>query len=365
MEPFENIDEFLEIIDRPAFLVQGGVITRMNKMAERRNVVLGQEILKMLNSQCPEYQTFTDGILYLSVFLHTIECHATVRRYKEGDLFLLERNYDYMQLQNLAMIAQKLRVPLTNMMAITDELLPQMLTSEDSQERNQALQYNKSFHQILHLLANMADAERYYDVRDPDYEVTNLTFFFNRIMSKLGPMVEEAGMKLNYTGAEKIRHGLADKPKLERAVHNMLSNAIKFSPQGATIDVSTTIDGDRLRFIVRDYGDGFDETAWTTLYSRYQRDTAVEDSRYGLGLGMMLISNAARLHGGAVLLEKAEGYGTKISFCMRIHTGTSPLVRTPQITMTNYVGGRDPALVELSDVLPASAYDEVYPSSPV
>ena len=81
---------------------------------------------------------------------------------------------------------------------------------------------------------------------------------------------------------------------------------------------------------------------------------AVEDSRYGLGLGMVLIRSTAAVHGGTVLVDHPEGSGTRITVSFAIHQGEATL-RSPRMRI-DYAGERDHGLIELSDVLPAHLY---------
>ena len=357
MESLNNIDNFLEMIDRPAFFVQDGIITKLNQIAKNRYIKVGTEIARMLPPESPEYNSFTQGCLHLTVFIGRVPCRTTVIRYPEGDIFLLERDFDRIQLQTMALSAQQLRVPLSNIMTLTDELLPQLMKSEDETTRYQATHITQGLFQLLRLIANMADAERYFNMIEPPTEVVNLPGLFNSIMEKAAVTLEEAGMKLVYTPYDKRKFGFADREKLERAVLNMLSNAAKFSPKDSVIEASVNIEGDRLRFSVRDHGDGIAPQVWGTLYARYQREPAIEDSRFGMGLGMSLIHTAAATHGGTVLVDQPEDGGTRVTMTIRVSKAPANILRTSTMSISSYTGGWDTSLVEFSDILPTDSFE--------
>ena len=67
MESLNNIDNFLEMIDRPAFFVQDGIITKLNQIAKNRYIKVGTEIARMLPPESPEYNSFTQGCLHRTV----------------------------------------------------------------------------------------------------------------------------------------------------------------------------------------------------------------------------------------------------------------------------------------------------------
>lgn len=357
METLQQIDSFLEMMDRPAFFVEDGIITKINQIAKNRSIKLGTPIAKMLPKLNPEYDSFTQGCLHLTVFIKRLSCRASVTRYSNGDIFLLERNFDRIQLQTMALSAQQLRVPLANMVTMAEELIPKLAESEDPEIRFQATHLNKGLYQIIRLVSNMADAERYYAADAPELESTSVPVFFNHLMERLTVIAEAAGRQINYTPYPTRRFGLVNREMLERAVYNIVSNAIKFSDASSPIDASVTIDGDRLRFTVRDYGTGIPNQAWGTLYSRYQREPSAEDSRFGIGLGMTLIHTAAAAHGGTVLVDQPEGSGTRVTMTIRISNAPANMLRTPTMRISSYSGEMDNAMVEFSEILPAELFD--------
>ena len=90
-----------------------------------------------------------------------------------------------------------------------------------------------------------------------------------------------------------------------------------------------------------------------SVYSRFRRGPGIEDHRYGIGLGMVLIRAAAALHGGTVLLDQADG--NRLTMTIAIRESKDSMVRDNRL-LVDYAGERDHRLIELSDVLPTEAY---------
>ena len=86
------------------------------------------------------------------------------------------------------------------------------------------------------------------------------------------------------------------------------------------------------------------------------REPAIEDSRFGLGLGMALVRSVAASHGGTVLLEQTSG--TKVTMTLAIRKDVPGTLRTPAMRIGDYAGGRDLGLLEFSETLPPIAYKE-------
>jgi len=174
------------------------------------------------------------------------------------------------------------------------------------------------------------------------------------IVQKLQLLTEAAGLTFRYTGLEEAIFTLCNPSQLERAMMNLLSNAIKFTPKDGTIHISFTRSGKMLRLSVEDSGNGVNDELMRSIFYRYLRQPAIEDSRFGLGLGMVLVRTAAQQHGGTVLIDQPEDKGTRVTMTMAIRS-EEPLLRDSIIRPV--ASGYDSGLIELSEVLPARMYD--------
>lgn len=94
-------------------------------------------------------------------------------------------------------------------------------------------------------------------------------------------------------------------PALERAIVNILDNAVKFSPRGGTVEVTL----DRGRLTVRDHGPGIPEDELPHVFDRFWRSPSAR-SLPGSGLGLSIVARTVRQSGGEVTLTAAEGGGT-------------------------------------------------------
>lgn len=344
---------YLQMLDRPAFCVQNGVISFVNQLARNRMISVDTPIQKLLPDDYEAYLEFTGGCLYLTLQLNCIPCGASVLRQKDWDIFLLDRDFDHAQLQVLALAAQQLRTPLSSVMTLADQILP-TLPAEQAQ---QAAQLNRSLFQMLHAITNMSDADRYVHMETAHPEITEMDSFFRDIFEKAGAAASAAGITVCYNGLGKTLFSQTDREKVERAVLNLLSNAIKFSPEGGTVTGTLIVTGKFLRLSIEDQGQGPAFHTQGSLFSRYQREPGIEDSRFGLGLGMTLVRAAAAIHGGTVLLDHAQG--TRVTMTLAIRKNQDSWVRSPALRIGDYAGGRDTALLEFSESLPVSAYTEL------
>ena len=107
--------------------------------------------------------------------------------------------------------------------------------------------------------------------------------------------------------------------RLERAVANLLDNAAKFSPEGATVDVAVR-DG---QLSVRDRGRGIPEADLPHVFDRFYRSLDAR-SVPGSGLGLAIVRQVAEAHGGKVTVEAAEGGGTIFRLTLKTSARPAP-----------------------------------------
>ena len=343
----------LDLILRPGFTVENQRIVKVNQAAQGYFLSEGMDLMPLLLTGAEEYASFSGGCLFLTLSLGGRALGASVIRMGSSDVFLLEQEADTRELASLALAARELREPLAGVMAMTGDLLPLAAMQEDPRAQNQAARLNRSLLQLLRIIGNMSDANRY--AGGSRQEVVAISRELDEIFEKLQTLVAHTGIRLTYTGLQESIYCLADKEQLERAVLNILSNAIKFTPKDGAIEASLTRSGRMLRLSVVDTGAGIEESVRANVFHRYLRQLTIEDSRCGIGLGMVLIRSAAANHGGTVLIDHPEDKGTRITMTMMIRQNPDTILRS-SVPRVDYAGGHDHALLELSESLPLSLY---------
>lgn len=354
----ENTQCSAAILDRipsPAFLVENGTITQLNLAARQRQIPQGVAVSTILATGLEEYPAFQGGCLHLMVRVCDIPTSFSVTRIDGADLFELEQDADQAEFQTMALAAQALRRPLSNVMSVADRLFPLTCFDETPGAKEQVAHINRGLYQMLRIVCNMSDAYRYSTDTVFRSEVRDVGSLLEELFLQNAPLIEYAEITLRFHGLKESIYCLVDAEKLERAVGNMLSNAMKFTPKGGAIDAKLTRKGRMLYLTVQDNGSGIPDELKSRIYSRYQRQPGVEDSRFGIGLGMALIRSAAAAHGGTVLMEYGTDFGTRLTMTIPIRLSSDPMVRSPMIHV-DYAGDRDHRLLELSDCLPAELF---------
>ena len=117
-------------------------------------------------------------------------------------------------------------------------------------------------------------------------------------------------IKLTYQGGSIMVR--ADNDMLKTIVRNFISNAIKFSPESSSVEVTATTEGGFAKVSVRDHGVGIDPDRLTTIFHKGET-TYGTDGEEGSGLGLMLCEDFANKFGGDVSVESTLGEGSTFS----------------------------------------------------
>ena len=354
MEQFHDALGMLDLMMQPAFCVREGKIIKVNPAAAAFLIEDGQEIHPLLHTGAEEYAQFDGGCLYLTLTIAGQHIGASVSRMQDFDIFCMEQHDNDTHLQAMALAAKELREPLSNIMVLADKLFPET-AHEDPNVQEQVAQMNRGLFRLLRLVSNMSDADRYVTDNGSRQEIRNICAVLDEVFLRAAALTEHTGVSLRYSGCMENIYTLLDAQKIERMVFNILSNALKFTPAGGSIDAKLTRRGNKMYLSVCDNGSGITENLKGNLFSRYLRQPALEDDRYGLGLGMVLIRSTAALHGGTVLIDAPSNVGNRITVSFSIRQGNAAL-QSPRLRF-DYAGERDHGLIELSDVLPAYLYD--------
>lgn len=347
----------LDLISQPVLCVQDGVITQLNQSAKQMQLVAGTPIRELLLQDCAAYDTFQGGNLYLRLWIAGIPSDVCVTRNGDWDLFLLEVPDNNAQLQALALAAQQLRMPLSNIMVLTEHLLSAESDHKNNDSAQHIGQINKNLFQLLRQISNMSDANRCFGSEPANRQTVNFSAFFDETVKSAQVNLEQSGITLHYSGLSGPVFGLAAEELLERAVYNLISNAAKFSPRGEIVEASLTQANGMLHFTIQNSGE-IPPDVQANIFSRYTRTPAIEDSRQGLGIGLSLVRAAAAAHNGTVLIDHPQSSMTRVTLTLRVQQDTNATVRTPIIRMHDYAGGRNHSLLELAEVLTANAYKQ-------
>lgn len=354
MEEQKNIQKMLQYIPQPGFCAREGIILSVNQAAQAILLSENMPLQPLFLSGWEEYTQLQDGQLYVTLTLADQPHNATVTRISGLDLFLLDSREEADEFRFMALVSMELRNPLMRLMSNTEQLLRSQDLS-DPESAAYAAKMNRSLHQMMRIICNMSDVSRY--TASSRKEVRDVDGFLEDLFHKAQTLASASGFELTFEGLRQPVFSLIDAEQLERAVWNILSNSAKFMTRGDSIHATLTRQRNLLKLQIQDSGSGIAQSVRSDLFQRYLRQPGIEDSRFGLGLGMIMIRTAAANHGGTLLIDQPEESGTRVTMTLPICQDDSSLLRSP-ILRPDYTGGWDHGLLELSDTLPDSCFTD-------
>lgn len=358
MEHNADSQELLEKITYPAFVVKDGVITSVNQHAQQRGCHANMQITSLIDIGAEDYAAFTNGKLCLTLNVCDTIYNATVTPLRGGHLFCLESDYEEPELRAFSHAAVQLREPLSSAMAETEQLLPNPSVQNDPELRDQISKINRNLYQMLRAVLNMSDTTRYKTGRSAKKAVYETTGIFEEILEKASHLAEKSGRTLEYSIPKQPVVCMVDAIQLERAVLNLISNALKYSSEKSTVTAELRRGSNTLIFSIWDNGTAPKERS--DLFSSYLREPGLADGNMGIGLGMTIVRAVAIAHGGTVLMEQPKDSGIKITMTISSSQSNDMPLRSASRPLYDYAGYRDHTLLELADVLSDILYRETF-----
>ena len=201
---------------------------------------------------------------------------------------------------------------------------------------------------LLRLVNQLLDLQRLNAGRmQPNFHPCDLVEFVSQIVESFRPYCEKKGLHLT-TQLDQCSTVYLDMEKFDKVVYNLLSNAMKFTPEGGTISIRLKSERDRCILQVQDTGIGIVKEQIPHLFERFrQAEGSANRSYEGSGLGLALVKELVELHGGQVTVESVYGQGTTFSLWLvtgNAHLPARQVLETPTELNTNR------ASVELADL---------------
>lgn len=236
--------------------------------------------------------------------LHTLALafNATLQRLEESFGRISQFSAD---------IAHELRTPISNLWGELEVALGRPREPVQYREAlESAVEECARLSQMIQALLFVAQTEQ------PDAALRMERLNLGRELAALAEFFDAAASEAGVRLQVQVAPGLvlrADRMLLQRAVGNLIGNALAHTPAGGAILLSAQPQDERVRIGVADTGCGIDPLHLPHLFERFYRaDPARSRARGGLGLGLALVRNIVRLHGGEVGVESAPGQGTRI-----------------------------------------------------
>ncbi len=112
----------------------------------------------------------------------------------------------------------------------------------------------------------------------------------------------------------------ADKERITQVLNNLLTNAIKYSPQSDKVNVEMYVDGESAVVSVQDFGIGMEHDELTKIFERFYRVSGDDEETYpGFGIGLFIVQDILERHDGKIWVESKKNVGSKFYFALSLY----------------------------------------------
>jgi signal transduction histidine kinase len=231
-------------------------------------------------------------------------------------------------------VSHELRTPVTVVKGFA-EMLTAQRESLNSRQYEAAEVIAESSAQLQKMINDLLDLAR-SDAGKLRIELhpTSVGALVQRVGRQMGPHFEERGQSFAVSVEKDLPEIDADADRIAQVLANLLTNANKYSPEGAEVKLAAARVGDEIEFAVADNGPGLGEEELAHVFDRFWRAQSGETQEVGgTGLGLAIAKSLVDLHGGAISAKSSEGEGATFRFVLPIAkdgrpTRTEPASRT-------------------------------------
>jgi signal transduction histidine kinase len=226
----------------------------------------------------------------------------------ESNVALYESNR--LKSEFLANVSHELRTPLNSILGFA-ELLKDVTSADNKSSRyvQNILQSGKNLLDLINDLLDLAKIEAgRMEVRS---EPLSLNDLFEGLTSILKPVTEAKSLSLKAYVAPNVPIMNTDPPKLQQVLYNFLSNAIKFSPNGGSIELRASLGADhQINISVSDQGPGIEPGKQNLIFEKFRQiDGSVTRQHSGTGLGLAISKELTLLLEGSIGVRSNPGEG--------------------------------------------------------
>lgn len=217
-------------------------------------------------------------------------------------------------------IAHELRGPINNLISAASVTLSQPRSPAEYRDALAAIV--EEGERLSRMISSMLFLARADNSREPlKPEALNTDREFRRLISFYDLLAQEKEIRLSHSGNVDF---LADPLHLQRALANLLSNAIHYTPAGGHVRLSAQLSGDYLLISVTDNGVGISPQHLPHLFERFYRVDEARSSAENTGLGLAIVKTIAELHGGKVTVSSRPDKGSQFTLVLPRHPAGLP-----------------------------------------
>jgi len=229
----------------------------------------------------------------------------------------------------LANMSHELRTPLNAVIGFSEVLIQRMFGELTGKQEEYLKDIHASGQHLLSLINDILDLSKIeagrMELALADFDLPDAV---ENVLILMRERAARRGVTLARAVDERLATIRADERKVKQVLLNLLSNALKFTPEGGRIDVRATLRDDAVEIAVTDTGIGIAPEDHETVFEEFRQVGTASRTVEGTGLGLALSRKFVTLHGGRIWVESAVGRGA--TFTLTLPLGGPPALVPPE-----------------------------------
>jgi len=228
---------------------------------------------------------------------------------------------DLLRRELVANVSHDLRTPLASLKGYLETLLLKEKNLSQTDRRQYLETANRHAERLSRLIAELFELAK-LDAKDlkPQFEAFSLAELAHDVVHKFQLRAQQQGISLQVEVEPETPFVDADIGMIERVLDNLLENALRYTPEGGTICVTTQATTDHITLAVADTGTGIPADQLPHIFERfYRKSTKNSQNGNGAGLGLAIAQRIIELHGGKITVESAMNKGSVFDFNLPTH----------------------------------------------
>ncbi len=230
------------------------------------------------------------------------------------------KSVEQLRQELIANISHDLRTPLSVIQGYIETL--HMKDAElSSKERNEYLKIiSRSSERLSKLISQLFEYSKLEANQiQPEKEPFLISELANDIHRNYSILAEQKHIDLKLSMQEDVPLVFADISLVERAIQNLMDNALKFTPEGGKVIVKIATVDNRVEITIKDSGPGIQLENQALVFERY-RQTKVGQEKEGTGLGLAIVKKIMEIHNSSIKVFSKPNEGTSFSFSLPVYS---------------------------------------------
>jgi signal transduction histidine kinase len=235
------------------------------------------------------------------------------------------KTMDNLRRELVANVSHDLRTPLATIQGYLETILIKSGSLSEEEKKNYIQIIYSSATRLNKLVEELFELSK-LEAREtkPKPEQFSFAELVQDIYQKNKILAEEKNINIKYELHHNLPQVYADIGMMERALQNLIENAIKFTPEGGNVLIKLVFMADKVRFTIKDDGYGISSEDLPNIFDRYGKGkTHAQGNLHlassGLGLGLTIVKKILEVHNLNLTVETSEGKGTAFSFDVPVY----------------------------------------------